>query len=484
MMKIEYQPPGPVAADFLLSNAFVRGIMGPIGSGKSVACCMDIMSRALEQEPGPDGVARTRAVIVRNSYPSLKSTTIKTWLDWFPERLFGKMRWDPPITHRCKLSRQHELETIFLALDRPDDIKKLLSLEATWVWLNEARELPKAILDAATGRVGRYPSARDGGAVHSGIIMDTNPPDDDHWWYKLAEEGVPEGFEFFRQPGGLDPGAENLNWLNQTAETLKLPLDHPERLAQGRQYYTRLVPGKSPEWVKVYVEGKYGQVIDGKPVHPEFNDRVHVSPVPLRPLKGLTLYLGVDFGLTPAFVIAQMTPRGQLIVLDEVVGFDMGLQQLVNTQLKPLLAMKYPDAKILTLHDPAGVQRSQADEVTCRQILKKAGLNPAAPGTNNFTARREALAWFLNRLVDGDPAIIIDPKCKWLRKGLNGDYKFKRMQIPGEERYKDVPDKTKSSHIVEALQYLTLYHYAPGLEKRQDRRFPHKRYSPALTAGY
>ncbi len=35
------------------------------------------------------------------------------------------------------------------------------------------------------------------------MLGDTNAPDEDHWYYRLAEETRPEGWEFFRQPGGL-----------------------------------------------------------------------------------------------------------------------------------------------------------------------------------------------------------------------------------------------------------------------------------------
>ena len=45
-------------------------------------------------------------------------------------------------------------------MDRPEDVKKLLSLELTGIWINEAREIPKSIVDACTMRVGRYPSMR------------------------------------------------------------------------------------------------------------------------------------------------------------------------------------------------------------------------------------------------------------------------------------------------------------------------------------
>lgn len=485
MSTVQYTPGGPVARSFHQSNAFIRAIKGPIGSGKSVTCAMDIMMHALQQPVGHDGWARSRVVIVRNTFPELKSTTIKTWLDWFPEETFGKVRWDSPITQKLTIGPNRELEAIFLACDRPDDVKKLLSLETSWVWLNEVRELPKAVLDAASGRVGRYPSARTGsGIYHPCLIMDTNPPDDDHWYYRLAEEERPDDWDFFAQPSGLSLEAENLDWLNQTPETIALPIGDPKRRAQGRQYYERLISGKDPNWVKVYVKAEYGSIADGRAVFPEFNDNIHVSKDTLRPHSGLPLYLSFDFGLTPACAVFQVSSRGQFRVLDEIIGEDLGLAQFVDTQVKPLLAMKYPGMKIISLHDPAGTQRSQANEVTCRQILKSTGLNPSSVSTNAFTPRRESVAYFLTRLIDGEPAFILSPTAKRLRKALNGDYRFKRINVPGEDRYKDVPDKNMSSHIAEALGYGCIHFHNPSHAERKSKIPRAAPYRPVQTAGY
>jgi hypothetical protein len=484
MTAISYTAAGPNIAAFHKDEAFVRGIKGPIGSGKSVACCMDIMAHALKQPVGEDGFARSRVVIVRNTFPELKSTTIKTWLDWFPEEVFGKVRWDSPITHLLTLGAKRTLEAIFLACDRPDDVKKLLSLETSWVWLNEARELPKAVLDAASGRVGRYPSARTGaGIYHPCLMMDTNPPADDHWWAKLDEE-CPADWAFFNQPGGLDEKAENLDWLNQTPESIRLPLGHPDRRARGRQYYERLISGKSKDWVKVYVSAQYGSTSSDRAIFPEYNENIHVAKGGLNPYPGLPLYLSFDFGLTPACTVFQVSKKGQFRVLDEIVTEDMGLVRCIDTQVQPLLNMKYPGYKIISLHDPAGTQRSQADEVTCRQVLKNKGLNPSSVSTNLFGPRRESVVFFLTRLIDGEPAFQIAPHCRMLRKALNGDYKFKRINVPGEERFKDVPDKTMSSHIAEALGYGCIHFHNPGRPERKSAHRPSHSYAPVTAAGY
>ena len=87
-----YDAPGPVAADFMASDKFVRGLRGPVGSGKTSACCVELFRRAITQVPDKAGLRPTRWLVLRNTQPELKTTTIKSWLDWFPERDWGQDR--------------------------------------------------------------------------------------------------------------------------------------------------------------------------------------------------------------------------------------------------------------------------------------------------------------------------------------------------------------------------------------------------------
>lgn len=451
-VEIVYRPPGAVSKAYMKSDAFFRGIMGPFGSGKSTSSIMDILKRARNQAPGVDGKRRSRWAVIRNTYPELKTTTIKSWHQWIPPTIGRWVDSGPPMHHIQEADL--DLEVIFLALDRPDDIAKLLSMELTGAWVNEAREVPKAVIDGLTGRVGRYPSAAMGGCSWSGIIADTNPPDTDHWWYKLAEETQPEGWDFFRQPGGLDAKAENLNWLNQIPETLVLDEDDPVRIAQGRSYYERQIGGKDPDWVRVYVDAQYGFVRDGKPVYPEYRDTMHTVEFELIPKS--PIYVGIDFGLTPAAVFAQKTSMGQWRWHSELVTEDMGAVRFAEL-LRQAMHERYQGYSFANVTgDPAGDSRAQTDETTPFQILRAANI-PAQPApTNDFIKRRESVAVGLTRLIDGQPGLIVHPQCKNLRKGMAGGYNYKRLQVSGQEKYRDVPDKNMYSHVCEAAQYLMM----------------------------
>jgi hypothetical protein len=247
---VRFEAP-PVVSQFQDSDAFVRVIHGPVGSGKSSGSIIEILRRAAEQEPDAKGVRDTRWVVVRNTYRELKDTTRRTFEQWLG--VFGKWReadFTFEIDKPLKDGTRVKAEVLFRALDRPQDVKKLLSLEITGAYVNELREVPKPILDGLTMRVGRYPAKKDGGASWWGVWADTNP------WAESSEyaelfANPPEGFELFRQPSGLSDEAEN-----------------KEHLPEG--YYARMSAGKDAEWIDEYVHGKnpradkgsvYGQLL-------------------------------------------------------------------------------------------------------------------------------------------------------------------------------------------------------------------------------
>lgn len=109
--------------------SFVRGVMGPIGSGKSVMCVQEIIHRAGRQKPDAAGVRKSRWAAIRNTYPELTSTTIKTWADWLPHHVCPVV-YSSPISGRlrqqCGDGTSIDMEVLFLALDLPKDISKLL----------------------------------------------------------------------------------------------------------------------------------------------------------------------------------------------------------------------------------------------------------------------------------------------------------------------------------------------------------------------
>lgn len=292
----------PTIREFSECDAFIRGVLGPFGSGKSSGCVVEIINRSMAQAPGPDGIRRTRWAVIRNSYAQLSDTSIRTFHQWVPPKYFGEYTKNDHIYHITNLDGA-DIEVLFRALDRPDQVDNLLSLELTGAWVNEAREVPWTIIQALQGRVGRYPAAADGGATWYGVIADTNPPDVDSWWYKLFEEKRPVNAKIFKQPGGMDPKAENLK---------NLPPN----------YYQNLLTTMDEEAANVYVHGKYGFVRDGKPVFPEYSDTFHCSEK-ATPVPDLPIYRGWDFGLCYDDKTEVLTEAGWKFFKDVDVDSDL-----------------------------------------------------------------------------------------------------------------------------------------------------------------
>ena len=460
--------PEPTARRFHASKAFVRGLRGPLGSGKTSACVMELYTRALEQQPF-NGVRRSRWCLIRGTYPELLTTTLKTFEHWVSP-VVCPVTMSVPITGRMNVGlpdgTRVQSEFIFLAMDSADAVDKLKSFELTGAFINEASEIDEEILQMLTMRIGRYPDPGSGGATWTGVVMDTNPPNDRHWWYRLAELEKPKHYEFFAQPPAViraktKPGAKGLDAVpeyvaNDGTHGLP-PAENIANLNDGFDYYLRAVPGKDEEWIKVFMMGEYGSVFRGKAVYGEYNDQLHWAGKELEPYRGMPVVLGFDFGLTPSCVFVQEWPDGRLVVLDELMGEDMGLDRFVRDLVRPKLLNRFASMQALCVGDPAGGARSQTDEMTCFQILANHGLRCDPAPTNQFPLRRDAVAFYLSRLADGKAGFQLSSHCLTLRKGFLGGYQFRRFSVSlDRKQYAENPDKNEYSHPHDALQYACL----------------------------
>lgn len=445
MSQVVYRA-APTMGRFHQSNAFYRFVIGPVGSGKSSGMCAEIMRRANEQIPSPiDGKRKSRWVVVRNTYRELADSSIRTWLDWFA----AAGRYNKNDSEIICRYDDIECDVLFRALDRPDDVKKLLSVEYTGAWVNEAREIPKSVIDVLGDRVGRYPSMRDGGCTWAGVMGDTNPPDDDHWLYVLAEEERPENWEFFKQPGGLIE-VDGKFYPNPAAENVaNLPVD----------YYVTRMTGKNLNHIRVYYCSRYGFVKEGRPVIPEYVDETHCAKEILPPVKGLPIRVGIDWGLTPAAVYTQRLANGRWLWLRETVTEHMGAKNF-GALLAREVADHFAGFQFETMYgDPAGEASAQTDEQTVFQVFNealrvaKSSLVARPAPSNDPVLRHGALGAAMGRIIDGKPGFLISPACRVTRKGLAGGYCYKRLLVAGDERYQDKPDKNRYSHPVEAGEY-------------------------------
>lgn len=429
------------------SEAFGRLIAGPVGSGKTTACLFELFRRACEQAPAPDGLRYTRFAIVRQTLKQLKDTVLKDITSWLKGIAEYKVS-DNTIYIEVGDIRS---EWLLIPLDNPEDQRRLLSLQITGAWMSESIEMDVAIVSPLAGRCGRYPGAAQGGATWFGIIADTNMPSEGSPWHKFMTE-APSDWSIFIQPGGMSKEAENLEWLTQTPETLKLPVDDERRKDQGRTYYERFIRSNAPDWCKRYVHAEFGDDPSGSAVFKDsFKRSFHVVDE-LEPISSYPLLMGLDFGRDPCAILCQPDHKGRLLVLEEIIAEDVGLETQLQRAIKPaLMQERYLGKSVVVVGDPAGKQRSTMYEETSFDLIKRYGLRAYPAPTNDIDKRLAAVeAWLLGQR-DGGPALVIDgTRCPTLVRALDGGYRYGKTR--GGLR-KPNPDKNEYSHVADALQY-------------------------------
>jgi hypothetical protein len=313
-----------------------------------------------------------------------------------------------------------------------------LSLEVTFAVLDEFVQIKKEIVEALAARCGRYPPQIDGGATNWGMWGSSNTGDEDSWWYEYLIDPksgqLPSNVKLFVQPSGFTPEAENT-----------------ENLPGKRKYYTNLREGKSDEWIRQFIEVQWGYSLDGQPVFPMFNRDIHVAKHELKPNPHLPLVIGFDPGIGgSALIIGQEDLHGRLLIYDELIQRDMGSSRIISERLRPLLRVKYPQFKPIIAPDPAAANRAQSDERSAIDEFKR-HFEVQYDTNNTLSPRLEAMEYYMTRLTDVGPALLIDPSCKTIIRALGGGYRY---AISSKGNTSATPDKNEFSHPADACMYL------------------------------
>ena len=428
----------PTIGQFMLDDSFVRLIMGPVGSGKSAGCFMELLRRARLHEPDKKGVRRTRMAIIRNTLQQLRQTCladIEMWLN----PIAHYRTTDATIQVRFPLPDGTTVESdwMLIPLDTKADQQRLLSLNLTGAWVSEFREIEPSLISALSGRLGRFPSKAIAEPTWFGIVAETNPPDEDSEWYTLLEVERPPNWAFYRQPGGTDAAAENI-----------------DNLPEG--YYDNLLANNNSDWADIHVHAQYGKSLGGQAVfRASFKPAFHIVKADELLVVGhMPIMIGQDFGRTPASLIGQIDNRGRLVIFDEITSEDMGIEQFATMLLRPLLYEKYQGKKIFMVADPKGRDKSQTNEDSPFDVLKRLGFDVYAAPTNYIDPRLRAVEQLLLHQVDGGPMLMLSDACTVTGTAMKYWYRYRRKQTGVLE---DKPEKTHPwSDVADCLQYMAL----------------------------
>lgn len=424
----------------MMDSSLFRTLIGPIGSGKSFGMIMELFRRACQQTPSTGtNIRHTRMVIVRNTMQQLRATVL-TDVQQYLGPMVRYFVTDGTIQIRAPLSDGTVVHSDWnmVPLDTKEDQRRLLSLQLSFAWINEMREVPIEIVSALIGRLGRYPSKAMGSPTFFGLIGDSNPWDTDSPYHEKFVLNPLPGWKLFHQPSGIGPDAENRE---------NLPPN----------YYENLMGGRDEDWSAVHVESQWGTSNAGQAVfRRSFHVPTHVRDMevivnPMRPI-----IVGLDLGRTPTALIGQVDTMGRLLVFEEICGEDVGLDQFLTEYLKPkLMGEPYAGKRAFIMADPAGNQRSQHSENNAFDILREAGILAYPASTNAILPRIAAVEKLLRSSVMGEPALQISRTgCPTLIRALGNKYRYRRRK---DGQFDDIPEKLHPhSDCVDALMYQCL----------------------------
>jgi hypothetical protein len=399
---------------------------------------MEILRRATEIPPSSDGIRRSRAVIVRNTLSQIRSTCLVTLQEWLR-----------PIT-RFKVSESTvylefvgadgipvKCEILLLPLDTPENQQRLLSLELTFAWISEFREIPLEIMQAVFSRCGRYPSRANLEDYWYGLFAETNSFSEDSEYFRYLELERPASADYFVQPGGMDPDAENRENL-------------PKR------YYEDLIENNDELWASQYVHNQITESLAGQAVFAKsFRPGFHCVDGPLYHNPSQAVIVGMDTGRNPAAVFGQMDHWGRLLVFGSLSAENMGMENFLNTRVKPYIQERFGGGEFVVSIDPAARQRSQIGEESVLAAVRRLGFAVHVAPTNDVSPRLRAVERFFNLQIDGKPGIMLQRTGnEGLIRALKSDYKYKR-QRDGSLEEKPCKDHD-ASDLADALQYLCM----------------------------
>lgn len=470
-LSLDIRPDGAVLGAFIASRSRVKGIQGPVRSGKTFASWHSLLFNAARQPPAlknamglREGVRYRRTLVIRETLKQVKDTVLKTArLVLHPEHFGEFTESGRPKIHIQKFGLDWEI--LCYGMDDPDAISDLKSLEVSDIYASEARYLPREVLVACAERIGQFPPRDAGGCLDGQLIFDTNPPAAGSWLAVISgqspqPEGLtedqrqayrkPDAWEILLQPPAVlevfGPGGEVTGYVpNPAAENVR-------NLPPG--YYASQIAGRTRDEIETELMNRPGSSRAGKAVWPQFRRQVH-GVTGLLPVEGYPVLVGVDFGRTPAAAIGQSV-HGQWRVLREIVTENMGARQFARL-LKGSMSQWFPGFEWACFGDPAGENEEQSDDTSPFKVMWAEGVRVvAAPGNNDWVLRRDAVDELLRRMLEGRPAFLIDSeKCPVLGAALAGAYAYPRLQT-SIERYADRPLKNQFSHVADALQYLVL----------------------------
>jgi len=384
-------------------------LYGSSRSGKSFCIAYIVIIRACKE--------KSDHIVVRNTFNSAKTTLFqKTFPDVF--RLAFP---DLPITYDKTnyVIRLPNGSTIRIAgLDDQMKIERLLGLEVSTCWFNEANQIPFSAISKLKTRLAQKNSLK------KMSFYDQNPTTKTSALYQVFERKInPEDFEAMTE--------------DEAKDYLSIQMNVQGNLENIDSEYVKMLEKLPEKERQRFLLGEYSDESDGQ-VYYEFRRDDHVKPV--KRYAG-SLFIATDFNLTPHCSVGFQFIDGQIQISQEFF--------LMNSDTpRAMHAWKQAGFSGCTvIPDSTGRARKTNSGLSDFDVMRKEGYHIVSTH-NPFVKDRVNN---VNRCLK-EGLIVIDPSCRKLINDLER-VSWKNNQIDSG------PEKLLG-HITDALGY-ACHHLLP-----------------------
>lgn len=440
----------PTQDAFVFSPAMINVLVGPGGEGKTFGFVASIFNHARKNMDGVKGDCKV--AIIRDSHANIRRMTAYSiqkalgftpqWKDDYKRLLLPGIDIDLiGIGDLGGLTRLQGGEYSHIILEEPAPIIGSESINAG---------LKVEVYFIALTRCHR----QEGCIPRLDVTM--NPADKTHWSYRyFIKDPIRdvEGFPNMKTAVFNIPYGEN---KHQTALSRELT---KQGLKSDSALYDRFVRG---EWAFRPI----GKSVVGN----SYSQREHVADEKLNPIPGVRCIMGWDGGLNPTCVIMQVTPAGQLNILDCWVGDGVGMKQWAP-HVKMQMAGRYDGINDwYATGDPSLDYRSQNDSSkTAADYFRETFQLPFEKGVEGWPPRRDSSKNALEHIVNGKRFVQLSPHISELDLAWSGGWHYKLsptgIVVGGDE---GKPEKDIHSHPADSASYI-FERLLRGLGKKKRR---------------
>ena len=386
-------------------KARFKGFSGPIGSGKSMALCQEVLRLSYEN-------AGRTGLVGAPTYPMLRDSTLASLTEVLHDNKvsFELNRSEFVLTLKDSGSR--------ILLRSVEEFERLRGTNLAWFGIDELTYVPEGAWLRLEGRL-RDPKAKR----LSGFAV----------W-------TPKGFDWVYRRFIANP--------NEAYEVvLAKPFENEHILSQVPDFYERLRSSYDEGFYRQEVLGDYLNSRGGM-VYSAFRREANVEAQEIDP--ALPVFWALDFNVDPMCSVVVQIYRGQVRVLDEIV---LGRATTEDACLEFAKRFGLPQSGIVIYGDASGAAM-QTSGYTDYSIIgtffrtRAARYSMKVPRANPAVRDRVNLLNAKLKNANGETGLWIDPKCRELIADLEQvTYKEDSLAI-------DKDKDRRRTHLSDALGYL------------------------------